>query len=59
MFALENTENFSQPEIDLLNAAIENVMASGIDEENASAIVNNNWRPSGNTVESLSEIPAR
>lgn len=59
MFTLENTEGFNQSEINLLNAALENLMTSGIDEENASAIVNNNWQAAGNTVESLSEIPAR
>lgn len=59
MFTLENTEGFNQSEINLLNAAIENLMASGIDEENASAIVNNNWQASGNTVESLTETRAR
>ena|SRR5687768_2621149 len=53
MFKLENTTGFTQSDCNLLNAAIAVLTERGIDEKNASDIVNNNWQPTGNTVESL------
>lgn len=55
MFTMDNTEGFTQADLELLNEALELLMADGIDESNASAIVNNNWIPEGNTVESLTD----
>lgn len=55
MFTLENTTGFSANDISLLNQALRVLMELGLDEQNASAIVNNNWRESGNTVESLTQ----
>ncbi len=52
MFTMENTEGFTQPDLDLMNEAVSILMADGVDEKNAQDIVNNNWRY-GNTVESL------
>lgn len=55
MFTKENTEGFNDRDLALLNAALETLMAHnpGMDESNACDIVNNNWRESDNTVESL------
>jgi hypothetical protein len=54
MFNLNNTAGFTQSECDLLNCAIVVLTRSGVDESNASDIVNNNWDVSGNnTIESL------
>lgn len=55
MFTAENTHGFSAADLALLNAALETLMArdSSIDEKSASDIINNNWRETGNTVESL------
>ena len=53
MFNLDNTSGFTQADCDLMNQAVAVLMESGIDESNASDIVNNNWQESGNTVESL------
>lgn len=53
MFTTENTTGFSASELELLNAALATLIADGIDESNAHDIVNNNWLPSGNTIESL------
>ena len=53
MFDLNNTEGFSQDDIILLNTAMKTIMESGVDESNAADIVNNNWEPTGNTVDSL------
>lgn len=53
MFNLDNTSGFTQADCDLLNQAVAVLMERGIDESNASDIVNNNWQESGNTVESL------
>lgn len=50
---MDNTDGFTQDDLDLMNEALEVLMADGVDEKNASDIVNNNWRPDGNTVESL------
>jgi hypothetical protein len=53
MFTMDNTTGFTSANLDLMNGALEILMAEGIDESNASDIVNNNWQESGNTVESL------
>lgn len=53
MFTMENTQGFSQSDLDLLNEAAGVLIAQGVDESNACDIVNNNWAESGNTVESL------
>ena len=55
MFTMDNTADFTQDELDLMNEALEILIAEGIDESNASDIVNNNWKPEGNTVESLTK----
>lgn len=56
MFTTDNTSGFVQSDCDLLNAAASVLMARGIDEKNAADIVNNNWRETGNTVQSLCGI---
>ena len=53
MFTLDNTQGFTKSDLDLMNEALEILIADGIDESNASDIVNNNWMEEGNTVESL------
>lgn len=53
MFTMDNTEGFSQADLDLMNEAVEVLTADGMDEKNAADIVNNNWQAFGNTVESL------
>ena len=54
MFSLNNTVGFAQSDCDLMNDAIVVLTRSGVDESNASDIVNNNWNVNGNnTVESL------
>lgn len=55
MFTAENTQGFSAADLALLNAALETMMARypDVDESNAHDIINNNWRETGNTVESL------
>lgn len=53
MFTMQNTEGFTQADLDLMNKAVATLMARGFDEANASDRVNNNWRPTDNTVESL------
>ena len=55
MFDLNNTEGFSQDDIILLNTAMKTIMESGVDDSNAADIVNNNWEPTGNTVDSLTQ----
>lgn len=56
MFTLDNTEGFTTADLSLLNAALAILAARGIDESNASDIVNNNWTGNGDTVESLSKM---
>lgn len=53
MFTMDNTEGFTKDDLKLMNEALAVLMEDGIDESNASAIVNNNWQPVGNTVETL------
>jgi hypothetical protein len=53
MFTMENTEGFTQSEIDLLNAALEIRVSRGEDEKDASDAINNLWQANGNTIESL------
>ena len=53
MFTMDNTEGFTQRDLDLMNEALMVLVAEGMDESNASDIINNNWQPAGNTVESL------
>ena len=57
MFHLHNTAGFTQSECDLMNSAIVVLARLGVDESNASDIVNNNWDVNGsNTVESLTRF---
>ena len=53
MFTTENTNGFTSTDLELMNQAVAVLTAQGIDESNAADIVNNNWQPSGNTIESL------
>jgi hypothetical protein len=54
MFTLENTEGFTQEQIDLMNRAVRLLMQDGIEENSANDIVNNNFNPDGpNTVATL------
>jgi hypothetical protein len=54
MFNLDNTAGFTQSQCDLMNDAIVVLTRLGVDESNASDIVNNNWDVDGNnTIESL------
>ncbi len=53
MFDLNNTNGFSQDDLVLLNRAMQILVEGGVDEKNASGIINNNWRDASNTVESL------
>lgn len=55
MFTMDNTQDFTQSDLDLMNKALEILMADGMDESNASDIINNNWQESGNTVDSLTK----
>lgn len=53
MFTMDNTEGFTQDDLDLMNDALKVLMADGMDENNASDIINNNWSDGENTIESL------
>ena len=54
MFHLHNTAGFTQSQCDLMNNAIVVLTRLGVDESNASDIVNNNWDVDGNnSIESL------
>ena len=55
MFTMENTDGFTQADLDLMNAAIAVLTSGGMDESNAADVVNNNWAPEGNTVERLTK----
>lgn len=56
MFTTENTDGFSGNDLDLMNAALQILIARGVDEGNAADIVNNNWTGEGDTVASLAGI---
>jgi hypothetical protein len=56
MFTAENTNGFTDSDLELLNAALTVLVADGIEEKNASDIINNNWQESGNTIESLTAL---
>lgn len=53
MFTLDNTEGFTEADLVLLNQALDALIAKGWEEKSASDRINNNWQPTGNTVESL------
>lgn len=55
MFRPDNTAGFTGDDLDLLNTAAGELVRQGLDPSNAAAIVNNNWQPYANTVESLIE----
>lgn len=56
MFTLDTTEGFTASDLELMNAAVEKLMARGIEESNACDIVHNNWTGDSDTVESLSKV---
>ncbi|QND84599.1 Uncharacterized protein ChrSV_2373 [Chromobacterium vaccinii] len=43
MFTKQNTQGFTQEQLDLLNQALEIMMARGYDESHASDLINNRW----------------
>jgi hypothetical protein len=53
MFTTENTTGFSASDLELMNEALSILVDDGMDESNASDIINNNWQEAGNTIESL------
>lgn len=53
MFTFDNTDGYTQADLDLMNEALEVLMAAGIRESNASDLITNNWRETGNTIETL------
>lgn len=54
MFTTDNTDgSFMQADMALMNQAVALLMERGLEENNASDLVNNNWQESGNTLESL------
>ena len=55
MFTQENTEGFTGSDLVLMNEALAVLIAYGLDEKTAGDRVNNNWQPTGNTVESLTD----
>jgi hypothetical protein len=63
MFTAQNTEGFSQSDLNLMNEALTAYMMKFSDssdedrdqlEKRAHDCINNNWQESGNTIESLS-----
>ena len=56
MFTLNNTNGFTESDCVLLNQAVQLLIERGIDESNASDIVNNNWNETNNTLESLTKM---
>ena len=55
MFTMDNTDGFTKADLDLMNEALEILVADGIEESNASDIINNNWQDDDNTVESMTK----
>lgn len=56
MFTLDNTEGFTELNLSLMNRAVAVLTESGMDEKNASDLINNNWRVDAeNTIESLTK----
>lgn len=53
MFKMDNTDGFTQTDLNLMNETLEILMTDGMDESNASDRIINNWVQSGNTVKSL------
>ena len=53
MFTSDNTEGFTAADLNIMNEALEILIAGGMDEKNASDRINNNWQPDGNTVTAL------
>lgn len=52
MFNAQNTTGFTQDQLDLMNEALNVLIAAGWDEEDASDKVNNNW-VDGATIDDL------
>jgi len=53
MFTMENTEGFSQDQLNELNAAMRFLIDDGFDEQTASDMLNNAWDESTQTMEAL------
>jgi len=53
MFTLENTENFTQSELDTLNEVLNRLISEGWPEDAASDRINNAWIDGDNSVEAL------
>ena len=54
MFTMENTSGFTKADLELMNLALQALVARGMSEKSAADRVNNNWQDS-NTVESLTK----
>lgn len=56
MFTLDNTDGFTELDLSLINRALDVLIEHGIDEQNASHIITNNWCVDvENTIESLTK----
>lgn len=55
MFTIENTSGFTKSDLELLNAALQELVARGMCEKSAADRVNNNWQETDNTVETLTK----
>ena len=55
LFRPDNTAELADDDLVLLNEAAAELLAQGLDPNNAADLLTNNWQPDGNTVESLIE----
>lgn len=53
MFTLENTDGFSQSQLNELNRALKALVSEGWEEKAASDRLNNEWRPGVETADEL------
>ena len=55
MRTMDNTENFTQDQLNLINTALDELVADGMDEKAASDLINNAWTDDIETADDLLE----
>ena len=59
MWTMDNAEGFTQTQLDMINEVLTEVVTDGMDERNASDIINNAWVDSIHTAADLRRAVGR
>ncbi len=59
MWTMDNTEGFTQDQLDLINEVLPELIADGVDQSNANDLINNAWHDGIRTADDLRKAIGR